>query len=93
MKNTVFFTKSEQRELLEEIEALEDGKQYKATFEEAGDMRTIQQNKWFHKVCTIVGNELGYSMEDIKDLFKTNFLTKKKYVKINGRRKQIAKVV
>ena len=37
------------------------------------DKRTLQQNKYIHVVFGILGDELGYSMAEIKQLCKQEF--------------------
>jgi len=37
------------------------------------DKRTIQQNRYFHKAVTLLADEAGYSLEEMKVLIKHEF--------------------
>ena len=75
----------------EEIESLRDGN-YELIFKRISDLRTARQNRYLHKVFTILGNHFGYDMEEMKDLIKNQFLKERRYLKVNGKRKQIVRI-
>lgn len=50
-----------------------DGKEVAVTIQEPKDIRTLQQNKYFHKCCSILGNEIGYTVEEMKVILKKEF--------------------
>jgi hypothetical protein len=42
-----------------------------------GSPRTIPQNSYLHVICKIAGDDLGYSIEEMKQVFRELFLTPK----------------
>lgn len=50
------------------FELRESGKCIELT--EKKDERSIQSNKYLHKIIQILGNELGYTLSDMKQLLK-----------------------
>ncbi len=39
--------------------------------------KTSEQRAWFHTLCTMLGNELGYTMGEIKEIVKKHTLGSK----------------
>jgi len=50
-----------------------EGKEVAVLIQEPKDIRTLQQNKYFHKCCTLLGEEFGYTTEEMKVLLKEEF--------------------
>ena len=65
---------------------------YEINIEKRKDPRTLKQNSYIHAIFTLIWKELWYTLEEIKQLLKESFLSKKKYLKIWEKRKQIKKV-
>ena len=42
-----------------------------------GEPRSISQNAYFHVICHIAGNDLGYDKDEMKEVFRRAFLPAK----------------
>lgn len=46
--------------------------------------RSGEQNRYFHAICGILGKELGYEKEQMKDILKMKFLKKERVIEATG---------
>ena len=60
--------------LVDYIRAIEDGTKVEVEITETPDIRTNKQNKLWWSWMKIIGNELGYSKNEIHDILKYKFL-------------------
>ena len=60
--------------LVDYIRGIEDGTKVEVEITETPDVRTNKQNKLWWSWMKIIGNELGYSKNEIHDILKYKFL-------------------
>ena len=60
--------------LVDYIRGIEDGTKVEVEITETPDIRTNKQNKLWWAWMQIIGNELGYSKNEIHDILKYKFL-------------------
>ena len=60
--------------LVDYIRGIEDGTKVEVEITETPDIRTNKQNKLWWSWMKIIGNELGYSKNEIHDILKYKFL-------------------
>lgn len=57
-----------------------NNKSIKITFEEIQGNRTLEQNKYYWELLSIVADEIGESKEDLHDCFKFQLLSEQKEI-------------
>ena len=60
--------------LVDYIRGIEDGTKVEVEITETPDVRTNKQNKLWWAWMKIIGNELGYSKNEVHDILKYKFL-------------------
>ena len=62
----------DEQRFIDDLIAL-DGVDIVLTVSENKDFRTNSQNKLYWKICTILGDEIGYTKQETHDIIKTKF--------------------
>ena len=67
----------DEQRFIDDLIAL-DGVDIVLTVSENKDFRTNSQNKLYWKICTILGDEIGYTKQETHDIIKTKFLQRER---------------
>ena len=66
--------------LVDYIRGIEDGTKVEVEITETPDVRTNKQNKLWWAWMKIIGNELGYSKNEVHDILKYKFLLREEII-------------
>lgn len=78
------------RGLMNELKAMDLSKPKIVMIGDYAKDKTAEQRSWFHALCKILGDETGYTLDEVKELVKKDILSTK-IVKIGGISKEVTK--
>ena len=83
MKRTIFRKEWDKYIGLRECLELQDGEY---SIKPYSPPRNLEQNRLLHAYLSYIAQETGNDMEALKELMKKKFASKRKYVKLNGKK-------
>lgn len=74
--------------LIRRLNALDPGKVWDVEIKEYRKPKTVSQRAWWHKLLTLYGMELGYTLPEMKDVVKREYFGTKE-CKVGGKVREL----